>query len=332
MIITKIQLVKSMNSFIKIGYNSSQKAIIIVFLVQSLWAYSQSTLLLYEPFNYTAGSTLSGQGGWVSIDELKGLRKKLSEKSDTVLVCAHRGLHITTNNANYAAENSMTAIKGAIANKLDMFECDVRASADGVLILMHDATVNRTTNGTGTISAMPYASLKQLKLKKYGTNTLTTDTIPTLEQVLKESNGKIFITLDINDKAPAADVLAMVNKTGMIDNVMFFVSQQSDAAYLLSNGAMPLPSCYNTTTFNSYIQNNIKPLVFQSDNGGYTSEWLLMKNAGCKIYDNVYLLTTKQPIIDNWAELDPDLVNGVNIVQSDYPIEMLNYLKTKNKH
>ena len=321
-----------MNNLAKIGSNSSKKAIIFVFLVQALMVYSQSTLLLYEPFNYPAGSTLSGQGGWVLEDDLNGLRKKLSEISDTVLVCAHRGLHITTGDANYAAENSMTAIKAAIANNIDLFECDVRETSDGVLLLMHDATVDRTTNGTGTVSDMTYTSLKKLKLKKYGTNTLTTDTIPTLEQVFKVCKGKIFITLDINSKAPAADVLAMVNKTGMIDNVIFFVSQQSDAGYLLSNGAMPLPSCYNTTTFNSYIQNNLKPLVFQCDNGGYTSEWVLMKNSGCKIYDNVYLLTTTLPTTDNWAELDPDLLNGVNIVQTDYPIEMINYLKTKHKH
>lgn len=314
------------------SFNRSKNAIAIVFIVQTFMVCSQSTLLLYEPFNYPTGSTLTGQGGWVSINDLKGLRKKLSVVSDTVLVCAHRGLHITTNDANYVAENSMTAIKAAIANHIDIFECDVRASSDGVLLLMHDATVNRTTNGSGTVSAMTYASLKKLKLKKYGTNILTSDTIPTLEQVLKASKDKIFIALDINDKAPAADVLAMVNKTDMIDNVMFFVSQQSDASYLLSNGAMPLPSCYSTTTFNSYIQNNIKPLVFQCDNGGYTSEWVLMKNAGCKIYDNVYLLSTTLPTTDNWSELDPDLAYGVNIVQTDYPIEMINYLKTKNKH
>jgi glycerophosphoryl diester phosphodiesterase len=315
-----------------IGFGWSKTAIVIVFLVQVFMGFSQSTLLLYEPFNYQAGSNLSGKGGWVSINDLTGLRKKLSEVSDSVLVCAHRGLHLTTNDANYAAENSMTAIKAAITNHVDMFECDVRASADGVLLLMHDATVNRTTNGSGTVSAMTYANLKKLKLKKYGTSIATTDTIPTLEQVLKYCKGKIFITLDINSKAPVADVLAMVNKTGMIDEVMFFVSQQSDAAYLLSNGAIPLPSCYSTTTFNSYIQNNLKPLVFQCDNGGYTSEWMLMKNAGCKIYDNVYLLTTTLPTINNWAELDPDLANGVNIVQTDYPIEMINYLKSKNKH
>jgi len=321
-----------MNNHIKIDSKSSKKAIIFALLVQAFLVYSQSTLLLYEPFNYQAGSTLSGQGGWISVADLKGLRKKLSVVSDTVLVCAHRGLHLTTNDSNYAAENSMTAIQAAIVNRVDIFECDVRASSDGVLLLMHDATVNRTTNGTGTVSVMTYANLKKLKLKKYGTTVLTNDTIPTLEQVLRESKDKIFITLDINDKAPVADVLAMVNKMGMIDNVMFFVSQQSDAAYLLSNGAMPLPSCYSTTTFNSYIQTNLKPLVFQCDNGGYTSEWVLMKNVGCKIYDNVYLLTSTLPTTNNWAELDPDLINGVNIVQTDYPIEMINYLKTKNKH
>lgn len=263
---------------------------------------------------------------------LKGIRKWLYSKTDTIFVCAHRAMHLTEAGGSYAAENSMTAINAAIANHVDMFECDVRQTSDGALVLMHDPTIDRTTNGSGTLANMTYAQIKNLRLKMYGSSTLTSDTIPTLHQVLTTAKGKIFITLDIDDKAPASSVLAMVQEMGMVDDVIFFTSHQTDASYLIGQGAMPLPSCYSTTTYNSYINGYSKPLVFQCDNTGYSNLWPLMKSAGCKIYDNVYLLTSTLPTADNWAALLSDIQNNVNIVQTDYPVEMINYLKTKNKH
>jgi hypothetical protein len=73
-------------------------------------------------------------------------------------------------------------------------------------------------------------------------------------------------------------------------------------------------------------------LIFQTDISGYNEEWISMKTGNIKIYDNVYLLTSTLPTTDNWAQLNVDLQNGVNIVQTDYPIEMLAYLKSKRKH
>ena len=264
-------------------------------------------------------------------DPNKGLRRILYQTSDTVYVCSHRAVHLTLSDDDYP-ENSMTAIKVAIANKIDLFECDVRNTIDGVLVLMHDATVDRTTNGTGTLNKLYYADVKKLKLKNYTSNALTTDTIPTFKQVLATSKNQIFITLDIDGKAPVADVLKMVQDMDMVDNVMFFTSSQTDVSYLISNGAIVMPSCYNNNTYGTYIQNNLKPLIFQADNSGYNEEWISMKTGNVKIYDNVYLLNSTLPTSDNWAQLNADLQNGVNIVQTDYPIEMLAYLKSKRKH
>lgn len=264
-------------------------------------------------------------------DPNKGLRRILYQTSDTVYVCAHRAVHLTLSNDD-SPENSMTAINVAIANKIDLFECDVRNTVDGVLVLMHDATVDRTTNGTGTLNKMYYADVKKLKLKNYTSNALTTDTVPTLKQVLATSKNQIFIALDIDGKASVADVLKMVQDMDMVDNVLFFTASQTDVSYLISNGAIAMPSCYNNNTYGTYIQNNLKPLIFQTDISGYNEEWISMKTGNIKIYDNVYLLTSTLPTSDNWAQLNVDLQNGVNIVQTDYPIEMLAYLKSKRKH
>lgn len=313
-----------MNNKISQHWNSSKKLITIILLQLTLLVFSQSRLLLYEPFNYPSGSTLSGRGE-------NGLRKNLSMMTDKVLVCAHRGIHRTITNDNYVAENSMTSIKEAIANNVDIIECDVRTSSDGVLILMHDATLDRTTNGTGYVSSKTYNYLKTLKLKKYGSTTITTDTIPTLEQVLRETKDKIFVNIDIKN-ASIVDVQAMVIKTGMIDNVMFFVKEQTDAEALLAKGIIPLPTCYNDSTFNSYIQNNSQPLVFHSDENGFYEEWISMKTTGIKIFCNIYILNDKKPTSENWFRLNQSIQNGVNVVQTDYPIEMLAYLKSIHKH
>ncbi len=299
---------------------------VLVFCLVALSAKvsGQSGLLIYEPFNYQAGTNLG--------TSYRTLRALLSAKSDTVFVCAHRGLHITVSNGSYAAENSTTALRLAIQNKIDMIECDIRATSDGVLVLMHDATVDRTTNGTGTLSSMPYSEVRKLKLKKYSSSTLTTDTVPTLDQILKEARGQIYLNLDIDKKSNAAAVLDAVKNARMTDNVMFFVSERSDAAYLNNNGGMPMPSCYSVSTFNNYMNNNVKPLVFQTDNAGVNEEWISMKNSGIKIYTNNYLLTSTNPVTDLWSQLETSLANGVHVVQTDYPVEMIDYLKTKNKH
>lgn len=261
----------------------------------------------------------------------KGLRRILYQTSDTVYVCSHRAVHTTLSNGDYP-ENSMTAINEAIRNKIDLFECDVRNTIDGVLVLMHDATVDRTTNGTGTLNKLYYADVKKLKLKKYTSNLLTNDTIPTLKQVLTHAKNKIFITLDIDGKAPVADVLKMVQELDMTDDVMFFSASQTDVGYLISNGAIAMPSCYNNSTFGTYIQNNLKPLIFQTDKNGYNEEWISMKTAGIQIYSNLYMLDSTLPTTDNWAQLDANILNGVNIVQTDYPIEMKDYLKSIHRH
>jgi len=260
----------------------------------------------------------------------KGLRRIMYQTSDTVYVCAHRALHLTLSNNEYP-ENSTTAINRSIENKIDMFECDVRNTADGVLVLMHDATVDRTTNGTGTLNKMNYSDIKNLKLKA-PSGKLTSDTIPTLKQVLALSKNKIFIALDIDSKAPVANVLKIVQDIDMLDDVLFFTALQADVGYLISNGAIAMPSCYNNSTFGTYIQNNLKPLIFQTDKNGYSEEWVSMRTANIKIYCNLYMLDPILPTTDNWTQLNASIQNGVNIVQTDYPIEMIDYLKSVHKH
>jgi glycerophosphoryl diester phosphodiesterase len=71
--------------------------------------------------------------------------------------CAHRG------GAALAPENTMEAFRHAVEDwGVDMLEMDVRASADGRIVVIHDATVDRTTDGTGAVARMPWGALSEL--------------------------------------------------------------------------------------------------------------------------------------------------------------------------
>src|SRR5690606_6563807 len=88
------------------------------------------------------------------------LRAELFDaQSHKIFVVAHRA-----DWRNYP-ENSIGAIRSAIAMGVDVLELDVQRSSDGVLVLMHDARLDRTTSGKGKVSETDYAAIKELRLR-----------------------------------------------------------------------------------------------------------------------------------------------------------------------
>lgn len=77
---------------------------------------------------------------------------------DRVMVASHRGYHISL------PENSLAALRAAAAVGADFVEVDVRETNDGVLVLMHDSDVDRTTNGMGDVNALTWAQIQALDL------------------------------------------------------------------------------------------------------------------------------------------------------------------------
>lgn len=116
------------------------------------------------------------------------LREK-DNKSEYVWVASHRGDWI------YAPENSTTALEHAIFFGSDLIETDVRLTKDGKIIMMHDATVDRTTNGKGNIADLTLAEIKELRLRN-NFGGLTDLKVPTLEEYIELAKNKILLYLD----------------------------------------------------------------------------------------------------------------------------------------
>ncbi|MEE0850204.1 MAG: glycerophosphodiester phosphodiesterase family protein [Alistipes onderdonkii] len=154
-----------------------------------------------------AGCAGGGTQSAVPENRAEALRMQLlSGDTSAVLVVAHRG------DWRYAPENSIAAIEHSIAVGVDIVELDLQLTKDSVLIVMHDATLNRTTTGKGRVADWTLDSIRTLKLKN-GCGIRTKHTVPTLEEALLAARGRVLLNLDKADRYFDL-VVPLLEKTG----------------------------------------------------------------------------------------------------------------------
>lgn len=115
---------------------------------------------------------------------------------------AHRGA------SKFAPENTLPALEKAVELGYDYVELDVRETSDGIPILMHDATVDRTTNGTGPVYNFSLAEIKKLDAGKWFAEEFAGTTVPTLEEALQLLQGKACIFWDTKGDPKKTDIAA----------------------------------------------------------------------------------------------------------------------------
>ena len=115
-----------------------------------------------------------------------------------VVKIGHRG-------CGYEPENTLLAFKKAISLGVDMVECDVRLTKDQRLVVIHDETVDRTTNGGGKVTNL---TLEQIKTLDAGKG----EKVPTLEEVIDLVKGKCKLNIEIKDALTAKKVVQLVRQ------------------------------------------------------------------------------------------------------------------------
>jgi glycerophosphoryl diester phosphodiesterase len=167
------------------------------------------------------GSALAGPATAASKgDAGAAIQARLADPNGGIFVVAHRGCHNPApahGFPGHAPENSLAGLERCVAMGVDMLETDIRRAADGTLVMFHDATVERTTDGSGKVAEMTWAQLSRLRLRddEGGADAALTDQHPlTLEQMLAAAKGRIMLNLDV--KAPIyAEVADAVRRAGM---------------------------------------------------------------------------------------------------------------------
>jgi glycerophosphoryl diester phosphodiesterase len=231
-----------------------------------------------------------------------------------IYVIAHRGDHV------HHAENSIAAIESAAAIGADFAELDVRTTKDGKLVLMHDKTVDRTTDGHGSVKEMTEDQIAHLTFKDYGGQ------VPTFDQALDAAKGKIQIYLDWKDASPEA-IFQILSAHGMLDQVVVYGDHgELKRLQKLAPGIRVMPEA-GSLAYLKKGQNELKPVVVAFEEDDFKPEIVAQA------------LQEKEDIfLDRlWAQDTPELWQdaidkGVRGIQTNRPEELVQFLRAKKLH
>lgn len=133
---------------------------------------------------------------------------ELARDLDHVILTAHRGASAD------CPENTIPAFERAVKAGADLIEFDLRASADGIPLVLHDSTLDRTTDGKGEPEKLPLAEIRGLRVRNAGELS-----IPTFEEVLAAFSGRTMMNIQVYAKTEAvlAEICRLYRVYGMYD-------------------------------------------------------------------------------------------------------------------
>lgn len=284
--------------------------------------------------------------GIVSVSQNRAhqIRKQLIERDTSqVLVVAHRGAW------RNAMENSLPAIENAIQMGVDIIEIDVQRTSDGHIVLMHDPTLDRTTNGNGKVGDWSLDSIKTLKLRN-NSGDLTDEVVPTLEEALLLGKDRVFFNLDKADRY-FDQIYDILVQTGTTKQVIMKGSkspakvQKEYGTYLDDIIYMPIVHLDNTIAKEIITEfiNDFNPVAFEllyrDDRNPLPKEIVEVIDRKSLIWYNTLRKTMVGGHDDALALQDPDKAYGYlidslncNIIQTDRPAYLLNYLRMRALH
>lgn len=160
------------------------------------------------------------------------------EKFKTPLIIGHRGA------CALAPENTIASFKLAVEHGADFVELDAKLSADGEVMVIHDQTVDRTTEGSGRVNQLTLAQLKALDAGSKFDKKFAGEKIPTLDEVFKAVGKDVFVNVELTNYASKTDdlvlkVAAIVKANKMEERVLFssFLPRNLVIAHKLLPGA-----------------------------------------------------------------------------------------------
>lgn len=159
------------------------------------------------------------------------LEKVFNRTNQGILVAAHRG------DWRNAPENALHALLNSIDKGFDMMELDVKMTKDSQLVVMHDNTIDRTTNGKGKVSDFTLEEIRKFKLRN-GLGRVTANPIPTFKELMVVAKDKILINVDKgNDHLP--EVFKVLQETETMQQAIVNVGDNIPYEKLISTEKIP---------------------------------------------------------------------------------------------
>ena len=252
----------------------------------------------------------------------------------TRLVSGHRG--VGGDLGEVAPEDTLAAYRAGIVLGLDFVETDPRPTVDGVLVNVHDTTVDRTTTGTGTVALMTLAQVQALPLRldKFVAGDFTCERIPTLRQLLELCVGRAMVLVDAN-KTDRVDLLVKdIQDARALDWAIFDTSSISkiDEALLLEPKLLTMIRVGTVAEVSAQLTHFAAhpPIVIEVDRNNDTAAVVAEVHAqGHRALADVFFEDLTVALDHNLRAYDKSWALGIDIAQTERPGEMLRYLKRR---
>ncbi len=233
-----------------------------------------------------------------------------------VVAISHRGEHL------HHPENTMPAFQEAIRLGADYIEVDVRTTADGKLILSHDATVNRCTNGQGEVSKMTFDELRALDAGIKSGPEFAGTRMPSFDEVLDVARGKIGIYVDVK-QVSAQDLVTHIREHGMSDHVVIYSGRISRDIQQIDPKLKIMPESVNVDVVRRIVAELHAPVIAFGASDWKPEIIKLAKDSGAELY------VDRMGATDAPAGWQSAIDEGADGIQTDRPGELVEYLRQK---
>ena len=293
----------------------------------------------------TAGLYACSQPAAETTDKARFVRAELHNPSSRyVVVVSHRG------DWRNWPENSIPAIESVIGMGVDIMELDLKLTKDSVLVLCHDKTIDRTTNGRGRVCDITYDSIRRCVLKTgHGVKTLLK--MPTLREALAVCKDRIAVNIDQGYEYYDL-ALAITEELGVTDQVLIKGKRPAEvvaakfAAYPHNMMYMPVIDILKPQgreLFEEYRKSEKQPLAYEVCWDEYTPEveacMKRIADGGSKLWVNSLWSSLCGGLDDDRAfEGGPAAIYGklidmgATLIQTDRPELLISYLRSRGLH
>jgi len=243
--------------------------------------------------------------------------------SSTPLIVAHRGL------MRHAPENTIANFRACLELRIG-FEFDVERTKDGQLICIHDGTVDRTTNGKGTVSERTLAQIRTLDAGSWFDPKFAGEKVPTVEEVLKliaeYRQHEVLIAVDLKAENVGQDVVRLAKQHKVLDRLLFIGRTISEPQV---RGRIRTASKNSHT---AVVANNTEefPKALAEKN----ANWVYFRFLPTREQMDAVHAAQKQAFIagatvsgnvpDNWGQA---VEVGIDGILTDYPLELRTTLR-----
>lgn len=244
----------------------------------------------------------------------------MSAQTPQVVAIAHRGEHLKH------PENTLAAYRAAYDAGADFFETDVRTTLDGKLVIMHDATVNRCTNGSGKMVELTFDEIRKLDAGVRFDATFKDTRVPTFDEVLAFARDKIGVYIDAKQIA-ARHLVEAVARHDMLPHVVVY----GNSALLkeiqqLERRIKVMPEA-NSVDDATRLVAELNPPVFAFGARDFHDDVIAVaKKAKAGIY------VDRLGTADNEASWLDAVQRGATGIQTDHPAELVQFLRSKGWH